>query len=258
MNVIVTDLHGACRRNCWCRPVYWSLWDLSTCLAGNSSRQLSPTAEAVAGGKYNPLLVTLRSEDGVAELRRHYARLLKVKAAESGVDIDHDFTPAEAQAAYKRRQRRRQVAYIPGKWTIYNSEKSSSSDTTISDTIGSLQTRFVMFRFTQTLHVESNGVNQDVATVQTVPVVLTWLLLLCHDVFRKFLTRRPLLVFVSNILPRLLLLHVNSLAKQNIKEQRTVGLSVWLIRFSWTQRRTHRHTIDGHNDGHVPNCTKAI
>jgi hypothetical protein len=57
-------------------------------------------------GKIRPLLVTLRSDENAAELLQ-CARLLKDSAAGAGVYINPNLTPAEAQAAFERRQRRR-------------------------------------------------------------------------------------------------------------------------------------------------------
>jgi hypothetical protein len=54
-------------------------------------------------GKIRPLLVTLRSDDNAAELLQS-AKLLKNSTDGAGVYINEDLTPAEAQAAYGRRQ----------------------------------------------------------------------------------------------------------------------------------------------------------
>ena len=57
-------------------------------------------------GKIRPLLVTLRSDEAATELLQ-CARLLKDSEAGAGVYINPNLTPAEAQAAFERRQRRR-------------------------------------------------------------------------------------------------------------------------------------------------------
>jgi hypothetical protein len=59
-------------------------------------------------GKIRPLLVTLRSDGNAAELLQS-AKLLKNSPDGAGIYINPDLTPAEAQAAYERRQRIRHI-----------------------------------------------------------------------------------------------------------------------------------------------------